>query len=128
MVEDSVWVGGRFDAVEALNKAKESLAAFDALRSRMACMSQDTDALIHRISSLISIDEGYRSRDQNTSIWRLSWVTVSFYASIQSAMLCMTKYGKVRLSSTSLYSSTYIHALSTSPKLPSYTNPRVSSE
>jgi hypothetical protein len=35
-----------------------------------------TDTLIQRVTNLISIDEGYRSRDQNESIKRLSWVTV----------------------------------------------------
>lgn len=36
----------------------------------------ETDLLIQRITNLISIDEGYRSRDQNESIKRLSWITV----------------------------------------------------
>jgi hypothetical protein len=36
----------------------------------------DTNVLIHQITNLISIDEGYRSRDQNSSVRRLSWITV----------------------------------------------------
>jgi putative N-acetylmannosamine-6-phosphate epimerase len=40
-------------------------------------LMQETDALIQRVTNLISIDEGYRSRDQNESIRRLTWITVS---------------------------------------------------
>lgn len=36
----------------------------------------DTDVLIQQITNLITIDEGYRSRDQNSSVRRLSWITV----------------------------------------------------
>ena len=39
-------------------------------------LQEETDTLIQRVTNLITIDEGYRSRDQNTSIWRLTWVTV----------------------------------------------------
>jgi hypothetical protein len=37
---------------------------------------QETDSLIQRITNLITINEGYRSRDTNASIRRLSWITV----------------------------------------------------
>ena len=37
---------------------------------------QETDSIVQRATNLITIDEGYRSRDQNASIRRLTWITV----------------------------------------------------
>jgi hypothetical protein len=46
---------------------------------------QETDSLLQRVTNLISIDEGYRSRDQNESIRRLTWITVSVWMASKSS-------------------------------------------
>lgn len=48
----------------------------DIGRTIEAQLVKETRKLIERTHNIISIDEAYRSRDQNESIKRLSWITV----------------------------------------------------
>ena len=67
---------GDFFTIQAV--ASGFMQRFTAVEFRITKeLQQETDTLIQRVTNLITIDEGYRSRDQNTSIWRLTWVTVS---------------------------------------------------
>jgi hypothetical protein len=55
---------------------------------------KETDVLIQRVTNLISIDEGYRSREQNDSIRRLSWITVRTFdvKPLRPANRCFSSY------------------------------------
>ena len=69
---------GREDFFVIQAVAAGYLQRFRALDFRITSeLQQETDTLIQRVTNLITIDEGYRSRDQNASIWRLTWITVS---------------------------------------------------
>lgn len=91
MKPDDPWLRGARDPEQVLEVAKSSL---QMLRIYEASIQQnllkEADQLIQQMTNLITIDEGYRSRDMNTSIWRLSWVTVS------------TAYGSLVVSSADL--------------------------
>lgn len=75
---DPRWTEGRENQFETLSAAAGYLQRFRAVDFRIQTeLMQETDSLIQRVTNLISIDEGYRSRDQNESIRRLTWITVS---------------------------------------------------
>jgi hypothetical protein len=75
---DPCWIEGRDDYFTIQVVAAGYSQRFKALDYRIASeLQQETDTLIQRVTNLITIDEGYRSRDQNASIWRLTWITVS---------------------------------------------------
>ncbi len=77
----SQWWQGRRAFETRTEVQEEAKMAVMSLHSYVAVIRTDlvteTDFLIQRVTNLISIDESYRSRDANTSIRRLSWVTVS---------------------------------------------------
>lgn len=77
---DPRWTEGHDNHFQLLAVASGYLQKFRAIDYRiMTELMQETDSLVQRISNLITIDEGYRSRDQNESIRRLTWITVSQY-------------------------------------------------
>jgi hypothetical protein len=74
---DNHWFDSASDhgtAVVAITEAFDLLGKYQI--AIQVDLLQETDVLIQRISNLISIDEGYRSRDLNASLARLSWITV----------------------------------------------------
>ena len=74
---DPRWTEGRADYYELLAIASGYLQRFRAIDYRITSeLMQETDSIVQRVTNLISIDEGYRSRDQNASIRRLTWITV----------------------------------------------------
>ena len=75
---DPRWTEGR-DNYEVMSAvARGYVQKFEAIDFRITTeLMQETDNLVQRVTNLISIDEGYRSRDQNESIRRLTWITVS---------------------------------------------------
>jgi hypothetical protein len=71
------WVGGCPDLEEIQSIANTLIAEFETVGPRIDTeLVDDTNVLIQQITNLISIDQGYRSRDQNSSMRRLSWITV----------------------------------------------------
>lgn len=75
---DPRWTEGRENQFETAAMASGYLQRFRAVDFRIRTeLMQETDGLIQRVTNLVSIDEGYRSRDQNESIRRLTWITVS---------------------------------------------------
>lgn len=80
---DPRWTEGRENQFETLSLASAYLQKLKAVDFRIQTeLMQETDALIQRVTNLISIDEGYRSRDQNESIRRLTWITVSIFSGL----------------------------------------------
>ena len=74
---DPRWTDGRDDLYQLQAVAAAYLQRFQAVDYRISTdLIVETDHLIQRVTNLISIDEGYRSRDQNQSIKRLTWITV----------------------------------------------------
>ena len=74
---DPRWTEGRTNYFELSSIARGYLTKFQALDYKITTeLMQETDSLIQRVTNLITIDEGYRSRDQNESIRRLTWITV----------------------------------------------------
>ena len=74
---DPRWTEGRDDYYELLATASGYLQRFRAVDYRITSeLMQETDSIVQRVTNLITIDEGYRSRDQNASIRRLTWITV----------------------------------------------------
>lgn len=74
---DPQWTEGRDNIYEILAVAAGYLRRFQAIDYRITMeLMTETDSLLQRVTNLISIDEGYRSRDQNESIRRLTWITV----------------------------------------------------
>ena len=74
---DPRWTEGRDDYYELLATASGYLQRFRAIDYRITSeLMQETDSIVQRVTNLITIDEGYRSRDQNASIRRLTWITV----------------------------------------------------
>ena len=86
---DRRWMEGRDDDFFAIKAAAAGYQQrFRAVEFQITSELQlETDTLINRVSNLITIDEGYRSRDQNASIWRLTWVTVVFLPLVFTAGL-----------------------------------------
>jgi glutaredoxin 2 len=75
---DPRWVEDRINNFETMAIANGYVQRFERIDFRISTeLLQETDALIQRVTNLISIDEGYRSRDQNDSIRRLTWITAS---------------------------------------------------
>ena len=75
---DPRWTEGRDNYYELLAIASGYVQRFRAVDYRTTTeLMQETDNLIQRVTNLITIDEGYRSRDMNESIRRLTWITVS---------------------------------------------------
>lgn len=75
---DPRWAEDREAQYETMATADNLVQRFENIDFRITTeLMQETDALIQRVTNLISIDEGYRSRDQNESIRRLTWITVS---------------------------------------------------
>ena len=75
---DSPWTEDSSDAAGLKNSLIIHIATLTSYRDNVQTkLIHETDLLIQRITNLISIDEGYRSRDTNASIRRLSWITVS---------------------------------------------------
>lgn len=75
---DPRWADDRSDNFETMAIANGFVQRFERIDLRISAeLLQETDALIQRVTNLISIDEGYRSRDQNDSIRRLTWITAS---------------------------------------------------
>ncbi|CAI6303043.1 unnamed protein product [Periconia digitata] len=76
---DPRWIEGRDDFWEAQAICNGYIQQFKNLDFRICTeLINETDSLIQRVTNLISIDEGYRSREQNDSIRRLSWITFIF--------------------------------------------------
>lgn len=74
---DPRWTEGRDDLYQLQAVAAGYIQRLHAIDYRLTAeLIQETDHLIQRVTNLISIDEGYRSRDQNQSIKRLTWITV----------------------------------------------------
>ncbi|QLI67461.1 uncharacterized protein G6M90_00g052210, partial [Metarhizium brunneum] len=81
---DPRWAEGRENQFETLSLASAYLQKLKAVDFRIQTeLMQETDSLIQRVTNLISIDEGYRSRDQNESIRRLTWITALFSMQIE---------------------------------------------
>lgn len=79
---DPRWTEGRDNYYELLATASGYVQRLRAIDYKITSeLMQETDSLIQRVTNLITIDEGYRSRDQNESIRRLTWITVSRYTS-----------------------------------------------
>lgn len=75
---DPRWAEDRTNNFETMVIADGYVQRFERIDLRISAeLLQETDALIQRVTNLISIDEGYRSRDQNDSIRRLTWITAS---------------------------------------------------
>lgn len=75
---DPRWAEDRINNFETMAIANGYVQRFERVELRISTeLLQETDALIQRVTNLISIDEGYRSRDQNDSIRRLTWITAS---------------------------------------------------
>lgn len=75
---DPRWAEDRPNNFETMAIADGYVQRFERIDFRISTeLMQETDALIQRVTNLISIDEGYRSRDQNDSIRRLTWITAS---------------------------------------------------
>lgn len=75
---DPRWAEDRINNFETIAIANGYVQRFERIDFRISTeLLQETDALIQRVTNLISIDEGYRSRDQNDSIRRLTWITAS---------------------------------------------------
>lgn len=75
---DPRWTEGHENHFALLAVASGYLQRFRAIDYRITIeLMQETETLVQRVSNLITIDEGYRSRDQNESIRRLTWITVS---------------------------------------------------
>lgn len=75
---DPRWAEDRTNNFETIMIATGYFQRFERIDLRISAeLLQETDALIQRVTNLISIDEGYRSRDQNDSIRRLTWITAS---------------------------------------------------
>lgn len=75
---DPRWAEDRINNFETMAIANGYVQRFERINLRISAeLLQETDALIQRVTNLISIDEGYRSRDQNDSIRRLTWITAS---------------------------------------------------
>lgn len=75
---DPRWAEDRINNFETMAIANGYVQRFERIDFRISAeLLQETDALIQRVTNLISIDEGYRSRDQNDSIRRLTWITAS---------------------------------------------------
>ena len=76
---DPRWTEGRENHFETMALARTYIQRLKSVDFRIATeLMQETDGLIQRVTNLISIDEGYRSRDQNESIRRLTWITFIF--------------------------------------------------
>jgi len=74
---DPRWTEGRDDYWQVIGICNGYLQRFKNIDFRIRTeLINETDILIQRVTNLISIDEGYRSREQNDSIRRLSWITV----------------------------------------------------
>ena len=74
---DPRWIEGHENDLTLTAVTSGYVKKFRAIDYRITTeLMQETDTLIQRVSNLITIDEGYRSRDQNESIRRLSWITV----------------------------------------------------
>jgi Mg2+ and Co2+ transporter CorA len=74
----SHWLDGVQDPSSTIELLTDALQRLNLRVESFHQLEQNADVLIQRITNLISIDEGYRSRDQNASLNRLSWITVSF--------------------------------------------------
>lgn len=75
---DPRWAEDRINNFETMAIANGYIQRFERIELRISTeLLQETDALLQRVTNLISIDEGYRSRDQNDSIRRLTWITAS---------------------------------------------------
>ena len=87
---DPRWTEGRDDLFQLQAVSAGFLQRLRAVEYRITTdLIQETDSLIQRVTNLISIDEGYRSRDQNQSIRRLTWITVCL--ACPKSLLCSTK-------------------------------------
>lgn len=74
---DPRWTEGRDDYWEIMAVCNGYRQQFKNIDFRICTeLIKETNSLIQRVTNLISIDEGYRSREQNDSIRRLSWITV----------------------------------------------------
>jgi protein subunit release factor A len=73
----SHWLDGVQDTSSTVAHLTDAIQRLNARIESFHQLEQNADVLIQRITNLISIDEGYRSRDQNASLNRLSWITVS---------------------------------------------------
>jgi len=75
---DPRWTEGRDNYYQLLAVSSGYVQKFRGIDYRITTeLMQETHSLIQRVTNLITIDEGYRSRDQNESIRRLTWITVS---------------------------------------------------
>ena len=85
---DPRWTEGRDDLFQLQAVTAGYMQRLKSIDYRISTdLIQETDILIQRITNLISIDEGYRSRDQNQSIRRLTWITFIFLPLVFTAGL-----------------------------------------
>ena len=83
---DPRWTEGRDNYFETIAIASGYVQKLQAIDYRISTdLIKETDNLIQRVTNLIAIDEGYRSRDQNASIRRLTWITFIFLPLIFTA-------------------------------------------
>ena len=102
---DPRWTEGRDDYYELLAIASGYLQRFRAIDYRITSeLMQETDSIVQRVTNLITIDEGYRSRDQNASIRRLTWITVGCIPDLLD-LLSLKSYLLVHISTHDIYSS-----------------------
>ena len=110
---DPRWTEGRDDYYELLATASGYLQRFRAIDYRITSeLMQETDSIVQRVTNLITIDEGYRSRDQNASIRRLTWITVRRIPHLVD-LLSLKPCLLVHISTHDIYSSEFalhIHA------------------
>lgn len=98
---DPRWAEDRVNHFETMAIANGYVQRFERIDARISVdLLQETDALIQRVTNLISIDEGYRSRDQNESIKRLTWITVSYQRVALHHNFNLTLHFKVYIPST----------------------------
>ncbi|KAF2462332.1 ankyrin repeat-containing domain protein [Lineolata rhizophorae] len=74
-----LWTEGASDPTDLKGQVENAVASLDEYADKITHeLIHETDALIQKITNLIAIDEAYRSRDNNASIRRLSWITFIF--------------------------------------------------
>jgi hypothetical protein len=80
----SLWLEGPYESgTEVKAEAAEALKSLRRYADAISAdLVKETDFLIQRVTNLISIDESYRSRDVNSSIRRLSWITVCIHTTL----------------------------------------------
>ncbi|CUS12313.1 unnamed protein product [Tuber aestivum] len=74
------WFAGSDDegGVATYSNILEAVKSLEDIGGRIEHLVQETNSLIQTTSNLITIEGGYRSRDQGESIRRITWITFIF--------------------------------------------------